>query len=244
MQVLSKFLTLATEYVPTLFDSKLLLAIGAYYLVHKLIVKEYFTPLAKIPGVKPSWFTLLKIYYILLFKPESTFIHQLHQHYGPIIRISPGRVSIASPDLVRTVHMTYRFPKSHSYKPFNFYGENIFSTRNNTLHKQLKKLIAPAYSQAAIKSLEPLIHETGVDRFVKLLYRHADAGEPIDLLHVFHLMTFDVIGEIGFGRKFGLLDEGKEHPVVQWLEDITSLGMLVSTECLNQRQNDSLLLRN
>jgi hypothetical protein len=39
-------------------------------------------------------------------------------------------------------------------------------------------------------------------------------------------MTFDVIGEIGFGRKFGLLDDGKGHPVVQWLEDITNLGML------------------
>jgi cytochrome P450 len=235
MQVLSKFLTLATEYVPTLFDSKLLLAIGAYYLVHKLIVKEYFTPLAKIPGVKPSWFNLLRIYYISLFKPESTLIHQLHQRYGPIVRMGPKRVCVSSPDLVRRVYASYRFPKSPLYEPFDFYGENIFSTRNNTLHKQLKKLIAPAYSQAAIENLEPLIHETGVNRLVKLLYRHADTGEPIDLLHTFQLMTFDVIGEIGFGRKFGLLDEGKEHPVVQWLEDITSLGMLVSTECLNQR---------
>jgi hypothetical protein len=35
MQVLSKFLTLSTEYVPTPFNSKLLLALGAYYLIHK-----------------------------------------------------------------------------------------------------------------------------------------------------------------------------------------------------------------
>jgi cytochrome P450 len=226
MQALSKLLTLATEYVPTLFDSKLLLAIGAYYLIHKLIIEEYFTPLAKIPGVKPSWFTLLEMYYTLLFKPESTFIHRLHQRYGPIIHIGPKLVSIASPDLVRTVYMTYRFPKASQYEPFDFYGENIFSTRNNALHKQLKKLIAPAYSQTAITNLEPLIHETGVNRLVKLLYRYAETGEPIDLLYAFQLMAFDVIGEIGFGRKFGMLDEGKEHPVVKWLEDIGNLGVM------------------
>jgi benzoate 4-monooxygenase len=67
------------------------------------------------------------------------------------------------------------------------------------------------------------------------LYKHADSGEPVDLLYVFHLMAFDVIGEIAFGRKFGLLDEGKEdHPVVKWLDDITHLGMVVSIKCLNQ----------
>jgi hypothetical protein len=38
--------------------------------------------------------------------------------------------------------------------------------------------------------MESLIYQVGVQGLVMLLRRHADTGEPIDLVQAFQLMTF------------------------------------------------------
>jgi hypothetical protein len=94
-----------------------------------LVVEEFFTPLAKLPGTGTSWLTRLKVNLGIVFKPEINFLHLLHQRHGPVVRMGPRKVTLGTPDLVRTVYMSYRFPKAFPYEVFDFYGDNVFSTR-------------------------------------------------------------------------------------------------------------------
>jgi hypothetical protein len=43
--------------------------------------------------------------------------------------------------------------------------------------------------------MESLIYQVGIQGLVTLLRRHADTGEPIDLVQAFQLMTFVSITE-------------------------------------------------
>ncbi|RKP04625.1 cytochrome P450 [Thamnocephalis sphaerospora] len=205
--------------------SSLLLAALTGVLLCKFVVSEYLTPLAKLPGFRPSWLSIWVLDFGTLLRPESGLYGRLHQRYGPIVRIGPRIVSIADPNMVRAVYTSYRFPKGVNYRPFSILGDNIFSTQDNSLHRKLKKLIAPAYSQGAVASMEPLIQEVGVTRLLDLLRKHADAEEPVDLLCALQLMTFDVIGEIAFGRSFAMLETGTVHPIIEWIDDTTSLSV-------------------
>jgi hypothetical protein len=94
-----------------------------------MVILEYFSPVAKIPGPRPAWLCMFKIFYNIGLKYNGELPHKLHQRYGPIMRIGPRGVSIGSSELVRAVYMSYRFRKDDLYKAFDIHGENIFSTR-------------------------------------------------------------------------------------------------------------------
>jgi hypothetical protein len=92
------------------------------------VILEYFTPLARLPGQKLTWLATLRVIYRMFVNPNSN-IKQLHKKYGPIIRLGTNMISISSAEAVRTVYMSYRFPKGPDYSAFHFLGPNIFSTQ-------------------------------------------------------------------------------------------------------------------
>ncbi|RKP08696.1 cytochrome P450 [Thamnocephalis sphaerospora] len=203
-----------------------LLAILAGVLLRKFAIQEYLTPLAKLPGLRPSWLSNWIFYYDMLFRPHISLPAEQHQQHGPIVRMGQRVVSIGCPDMFRTVYASYRFPKSEEYSAFRVVGVTLFSTQDTEDHRRRKKLIAPAYSQVAISDLEPLIHKTGTANLLELLHKHADANEPVDMMHALRLMTFDVIGEIAFGRSFDMLTTGNNHPITKWIEDHIRLSIV------------------
>ncbi|RKP05695.1 hypothetical protein THASP1DRAFT_32463 [Thamnocephalis sphaerospora] len=111
-----------------LFTSDVLLVVLVGLLFRKA-VSEYFTPLAKLPGPRPSWLANLVIRYNILFRPDKGMPNNLHKRYGPIFRTGSQVVNISCPDMIRTVYMSYRFPKGPNYNAFKFHGDNIFATQ-------------------------------------------------------------------------------------------------------------------
>ena len=115
---------------------------------------------------------------------------RLHDKYGPLVRIGPNHVSFSDASLIPKVYsITSKFYKSDFYKMFDIktgagHTPTVFSVRDEKLHKDLKRPIAPAYNLSSLKELEPMNDECSAIFLRKL---EGLVGEDIDLgkwLHV------------------------------------------------------------
>jgi len=183
--------------------------------VLRILYKRYASPLRKYPG--PFLASFSRLWKVLSTASGHTHLDHvaLHERYGPVVRIAPNEVSIASPEAARTVLSAGK----HFYKT-DFYGvfpppENpdIFTEVREHVHAQKKKVANVPYSMAAMQQLSPFIDDT-IDMFTGKLDEFANVlGGPkgkVDLGAWLHYFAFDVLGEVAFGRKFGFLEEGKD----------------------------------
>ncbi|RKP06476.1 cytochrome P450 [Thamnocephalis sphaerospora] len=208
------------------------------WVLGKLVRQEYLSPLAKIPGIRPAVLSEALFVRALLKQDFNEYQRQLHDKYGPVVRIGRNSVSIADPSALRVLYATPRFQKSAQFAVFQVPVDNSFSTRDNELHKKLRRLVAPTFSLSAVLDIEPRIAGAGVDKLLERVAKCADAGDTFDLMAFFYHMTLDVIGAISFGRSFGL-QEGSGSDIPQWIEHVMSICMLFTRDVINTRRADS-----
>ncbi|KAI9594634.1 cytochrome P450 [Syncephalis fuscata] len=157
---------------------------------------------------------------------ERIKVYEMHERYGPIVRIGKDTIWISDAAMVRKVNGSYQYTKGHEYDHFRFKHDTLFSTRNNEYHRVQKRLMMPAFTPNTLNDLEPLIYKVGIARLVARLQEYADSGHSVDLIVLLKDMNFDIMGEIGFGEAFGLV-EGKESlPIVQWMQSKMRYGTL------------------
>ncbi|KAM0251883.1 hypothetical protein ACHAQJ_007996 [Trichoderma viride] len=89
--------------------------------------------------------------------------------------------------------------------------ENIFSLRNNSFHKRLRRSVASAFLMSELVQLEPSINST-LSSFMKELdkrFVNVEAGPRVfDFSRWLNLYAFDAIGEMSFSEKIGFLESG------------------------------------
>ncbi|KAK4953238.1 hypothetical protein LTR10_008944 [Elasticomyces elasticus] len=83
----------------------------------------------------------------------------------------------------------------------------VFSVRDETRHKGIKRPIAGAYSMSTMKELEPMNDECSA-----ILLRKLDGmvGQSIDLGRWVHWYAFDVITSITFSNRMGFMEQEKD----------------------------------
>jgi len=73
--------------------------------IHEYIIYPFFTsPLAGIPGPKINAMTKWYMVYIDFTKKRTLYIHDLHQKYGPIVRVGPNEVVCTGEEPMRTIY--------------------------------------------------------------------------------------------------------------------------------------------
>jgi cytochrome P450 len=133
-------------------------------------------------------------------------------------------VSVTDPAAVRQIYGSHAFRKTRMYDAFVVLGENVFGTRDPEFHKRRKRLVAPSYNLNTLATIEPLISRTGVETLMEKFERHAADGQVTNLFQEFMYMTFDVVGEVAFGRSFDMIRRNG-HPMLQWMEDFSRMNM-------------------
>ena len=84
------------------------LVIGSFGLIYLVWVREA-TPLRKIPG--PYLASVSKLW--MIYKTRQLKRHELdlelHDTYGPVVRIGPSYVLVSSPDALKTIYGAVSF---------------------------------------------------------------------------------------------------------------------------------------
>ena len=137
-------------------------------------------------------------------------IKELHDRYGPVVRVAPNQLSFSSAtswkDIYGHVPGRKQFLKGTFYEPMPGEASNIVSTGNVGVHAAMRKDLSHGFSEAALSEQEDLIHHF-VDLLIRQIGQHG-VSEPIDMVKWYNLTTFDIIGELAFGEPFGGLESG------------------------------------
>ena len=95
-------------------------------LVASVLYKSLRSPLAKLPGPLHSRFTATWLKYKEFTRNRRTYIHDLHQELGPVIRLGPNEVSFASAEAIKEIYTS----GGSGYEKTEFYNLfKQFSTR-------------------------------------------------------------------------------------------------------------------
>ncbi|KAI4914534.1 hypothetical protein J4E85_010599 [Alternaria conjuncta] len=166
------------------------LAVGVY--------RVYFHPLADIPGSKLAAFTFWYEFYYEIYPHRFQYlwkIKQLHEEYGPIIRINPLQVHIHDADYFDTI---YASGMSHKR-----------DRCNHDLHKLRRTALAPFFSKRSVQALEELVVNNTkklMDRFAGELEKEGHKAGVVNLNDAYAAFTMDTISEYCFGESIKALD--------------------------------------
>lgn len=163
-----------------------------------VLYQRFFSPLAKVKG--PFWASLSPAWKLLQFTKGNFHekIAELHDEYGPIVRIAPNEVIISDKSAIREIYSTTQgrdFLKTDYYDPFTAFRPTIFGQRDPHLHAKRKRIVSHGYSMNALQAMERFVQER-VQLFMDNMREFSRTGEQINLGKWCHFFAFDVIGEL------------------------------------------------
>ncbi|GAA98292.1 uncharacterized protein L969DRAFT_46843 [Mixia osmundae IAM 14324] len=191
-----------------------------------LLAASYILPyywdtydLRKHPGPITARFSTFWLAYYARHGQRYRAVHAAHQRYGRIVRIAPNQLSIADADALPVVygHSTGTL-KSTFYDAFvASVHRGLFNTRNRVDHTRKRKIISHTFSQRSILELEPYIATTLKAFLAKWDIKCELAKDrwECDALPWFNYFAFDVIGDLAFGRPFGMVAAEADRTVVE-----------------------------
>ncbi|KAK7982099.1 hypothetical protein PG988_004337 [Apiospora saccharicola] len=182
-----------------------------------VIYNLYFHPLRNFPGPR-LWAISRAPWHYTNLKGRITWrIRELHDQYGPVVRIAPDELSYTSSAAWKKIYgqRSPEFPKAldgRGIAPTSIDGRPSLMTETQENHLRLRKAINPAFSERALREQEHYLqaHST---KLVKVLSEKSKQG-PVDMTTWYNLVAFDIVSDLAFGEPAGFLDNA-DQPWIQ-----------------------------
>ncbi|KAL1952630.1 hypothetical protein VTO42DRAFT_4583 [Malbranchea cinnamomea] len=192
----------------------------------------FFHPLRKIRGPFFATITPWVQLYHGLKGDRHLWLYNLHKKYGSHVRVAPNFVSVNS---VQGLHDIYGHGKK--IKKANFYNafpaiKGVYNTHNvidKIAHGRKRRVLSQAFSETALKGMEELML-INIRQFCAIMGGDEPSLEksPSDrvvngqiirnMSDWFSYLTFDVMGELCFGKSFGMLIERGRREVIRLVD--------------------------
>jgi benzoate 4-monooxygenase len=203
------------DFVITPWTPVLLLTL--YYLVPYLTTHS---SLRSIPS--PIGASFSNLWLLLQCRQGKRYasVDAAHKRFGKLVRIQPDHVSIADADAIQTIYGHGNgFLKAQYYDVFVSIQRGLFNTRDRAEHSRKRKTISHTFSTKSISQFEEYMHNN-LTEFVKQWDRLSSTAPhngyaKLDSLHWFNYLAFDIIGDLAFGKPFGMLSKGKDICEIQ-----------------------------
>ncbi|EXJ67688.1 uncharacterized protein A1O5_09034 [Cladophialophora psammophila CBS 110553] len=188
------------------FGLQILVPTIIVYILGYAIYNRYFHPLRDIPG--PFWASVTSLWYFRAVRNGRGQDYQLpiHKKYGTMVRLAPNQVQISDASAIETIYgPKYEFTKGDFYNNFLTHiskRKDSFAERDEAAHTWRRRTVAHLYTQAAVLEYEPCVDRV-IALFRKQMDQFAETGEVFDVSVWIRKYTFDIIGEIFYGREGG-----------------------------------------
>ncbi|KAL6354051.1 hypothetical protein LRP88_12603 [Fusarium phalaenopsidis] len=187
-----------------------ILSITAWWIV------SYFTsPLRKYPGPTLAGWTNLWRLSVVRKGSYHIKIKELHNKYGPVVRIGPNTLDFDFPELIKTLYGTdgkwKKFYHNNSAVINGKITYHLFSTTDQAEHARMKRPIVKYYSQSSVIGLEPLFDSLISDFCGHLENRFMNGSEPTECDLGEWIDSWDTNGAASFSQRFGYMDKGYDY---------------------------------
>ncbi|KAM0791725.1 hypothetical protein ACM66B_003994 [Microbotryomycetes sp. NB124-2] len=199
------------------------LALGVY-----CAYQFWFSPLSHIPGPLscrlglPGWQTIRA--FKLDFGPR---VKEWHDKTGsPLIRIGPNEISCSDPSVIPLLYKT--LDKTAFYSLFTFTSvDTMMSIRSHELHRKQIQSDGKLFTKKNLAELEHVFDDC-VDSFQACLDREIAAGNRAqDFARLLRYYTLDMIGQVVFGERFGVLATNTDPENILDRIDLAVYGITV-----------------
>ncbi|OAL23183.1 hypothetical protein AYO20_11051 [Fonsecaea nubica] len=206
------------------------------YAVANVVYNVYLHPLRQYPGPKAWAASRLPWFYNTTSGQIHTRLTALHKQYGPVVRIAPNELSYTEPAAWRQIygHRSVEMPKDLDGAGIMPSSNGAYSIVNapHDHHLRLRRAIAPAFSEKALREQESML-QTYVDLLVSRLKETCKRG-PQDLVSWYNFATFDRLCHMGLENIMSIHSASEVVANADTLEDIELSGRItVPTEPSN-----------
>lgn len=159
-----------------------------------------------------------------------TNTEELHEKYGPVVRIMPDALSFNTAQAWKDIYGTRPGKGQLDKDPIIFQrGETAnITTANHADHARIRKLLSHAFSETALREQEPILY-TYFDLLVSKLKDQIDgsAAGKVDIMSWYNFTTFDIIADLALGESFHALEGGEYHIWIKnMFQSVKFLGIM------------------
>ncbi|EXJ71388.1 uncharacterized protein A1O5_05195 [Cladophialophora psammophila CBS 110553] len=181
------------------------------------VYRGFFHPLGSFPG--PLLAKYSKLWHLwIASRSVRNFeeIDKLHREYGPFVRIGPNELSIVHPDAMKVVHGSASKCSKGTWYDSTPGLTSMHSTRSRYFHDLRRRSWAKGFTAQALRD-----YESRVKLFTQCLTQQiaARTGQPLNVAQWFNYYSFDVMGDLAYGKSFDMLETGGGHWAIDLLND-------------------------
>jgi hypothetical protein len=205
----------------------LLVAVMLAFLFYRyLIYPAFISPLSKIPVSHP----IASVLPIWMWWKERTgcqarSIFDAHQRNGPVVRVGPNEVHLASLDGLRVAFNSGKFERSDWFLAFlNFDGTpNLLTMLDLKRHATRRRMVSRIFSKSYLfdsMDFQMLSQILLFERLMPVFDEAAKTGQGVDVYEMSFAAGVEFMSayEVGTGNCFDLLRKGREHERKAYLE--------------------------
>ncbi|KAL3478339.1 cytochrome P450 monooxygenase [Aspergillus californicus] len=202
-------------------------ALGCHILgiyMSMLSYRAFFHRLSQFPG--PFWAKISNLYVTGLSAKNFHLyeeVESLHAQYGDYVRLGPAELSITDPQAVKAIYSAQAKVSKGPWYTVLEPRVSLQMEREKKAHAQRRKVWDQGFSAKALRNYEP--------RLTRYAGQLLDAigktkGNPINMGQWFNYYSFDVMGDLAFGKSFNMLVDGKDAYILKQLHsDMMSIGL-------------------
>lgn len=210
-----------------------LLAVVPAYLAYWALVYVYritLHPLAKFPGPKLAAVSFWYEFYYDLWPHKAQYlwkIKELHEKYGPIVRINPIHIHINDPAYLDEIyasgnkHKRERDPWSLHASDNGFLSGSLLQTMDHDTHRMRRGALNPFFSKRAIQDLESVLVDK-INTLVRRLAQAHRAGQVVNFTYAIAALSLDMASAYALGADVGNL--GRADWGADWLDAFKTVG--------------------
>ncbi|KAL8906484.1 MAG: hypothetical protein Q9207_002022 [Kuettlingeria erythrocarpa] len=165
------------------------------YLAGWIAYCRFCHPLSAIPGPFLASFSRIWVVYKTWTGDMEHTQRCLHRKHGYLIRIAPNEVACSDPEAIKIIYGSKSvFTKSDYYDawapPNNGYVGH-FPARDEKKHAERRRIVNSVYSMSSVLESEESINSFDLGLWI-------------------NMYTFDVLGELFYGKMFGFMHEHRD----------------------------------
>jgi len=159
----------------------------------------------------------------------------MHNTYGPIVRVAPDELSFIEASAwndiygIKSGKSFIRDPKWYANLTE---GQDDIIVANEVHHARFRKIFSPFFSDKSLRQNEAVIVKN-IDLLIRRLKSQIkNTNEAADMVKWYNWTTFDIIGDLIYGKSFECLENSEYHP---WLAVVLQNIRLSSYVALMER---------
>ena len=187
------------------------------YLYRDILHPALISPLSKLPAAHPtSHFTSTWIWWRRRTGRESRSIFAAHQRCGPIVRLGPNEVSIASQEGLRKVYFS-GFTRTKWILPFRNYNDtpNLLTMLDPCKHATRRRMLSNIFSKSYLlgsADFSGLSQAIIFGRLLPIIDEAARGRSGVDVFEISRAVAAEMMSayQVGLESGFDLTSPGRE----------------------------------